>query len=78
MDDTWSIVFDTTTTMNYSALNELLYFKLGGCDTRDYGRNHDIMFDDMSDNELQVYTERLLNKLQSPIGGKHLNCFLPL
>ena len=27
MDDTWSIVFDTTTTMN-SALNELLnYFK---------------------------------------------------
>ena len=55
MDDTWSIVFDTTTTtMNYSALNELLYFKLGGCDTRDYGRNHDIMCDDMSDNELQV------------------------
>jgi len=72
MDDTWSTVFDTLN----STFNELLYYKLGECDDHGYGRSQNIMFDDMNNNELQVYNEELLNRLQSPIAnGKHLDCF---
>jgi len=71
MDDTWSTVFDTLN----STFNELLYYKLGDCDTHDYGRSQDIMFDDMNNNELQVYNEELMNRLKSPIANKHLDCF---
>ena len=71
MDDTWSIVFDTLN----STFNELLYYKFGDCDDHGYGRYQEIMFDDMNNNELQVYNEELLNRLQSPLDGTHLDCF---
>lgn len=71
MDDTWSTVFDTLN----STFNELLYYKLGECDTHDYGRSQNIMFDSMNNNELQVYNEELLNRLQLPLDRTNLDCF---
>jgi len=71
MDHTWSTVFDTLN----STFNELLYYKLGDCDDHGYGRYQEIMFDDMNNNELQVYNEQLLNRLKSPIADTQLDCF---